>query len=288
MRALEDIAKDLYAVCYDVDRNITGHPDEDAAAWARANSARHAHTVRAILAHARTTGRKEIKVLNASGMSCGHQDFSIVDYIRRRTDIALDWTAFESPKSRYPAHEVFHNYMKRLGIFVELSDFSKPGAMYGEGRAVYDVVVFTEIAEHLDHTTLLRALAGMREMMKDDGTIVLTTPNLVSLVNRIRVLSGNGDGPYFGDGELNRERGLYGHVAIYDARRMTRLLRDAGCAVREVHTFNSYFCRPFRRAPRAWAAVRMIGAATRLIANAGGTLFITAGKGEPVPIPFEI
>lgn len=285
---LSSIARELRAVCFDVDRNITGHPGEVAAAWARVNARRHAHTVRAILRHARLAAKTEISVLNASGLSCGHQDFSIVDFLRRRTGLAVRWVACESPNSPYLSDERFRRYVESLGIRLVFSDFSGGGLALGKECGPFDVVIFTEIAEHLDHSTLLRMFRDLRANLRDDGVLVVTTPNLASLANRFRLLLGNGDGPYFGDGMANLERGLYGHVVLYDARRLCRLARDAGYLVRSAYTFNSYFHGSFRRDPSGWLGAALAGVLSRLAGSGGGTVFLLAGKGERVPIPFAI
>lgn len=285
MVPLKAIADAIRDTCYEVDRTVAGLPEEDAVAWARANAIRHAHTIRAMLAHAARAGKRELRVLNASGLSCGHQDFSIVRYFRDHAGIALRWTACESPRSPYLPKERFRGYVESLGIALLLTDISAPDGLSGAGHRAYDVVLFTEIAEHLDHTAFLRALGGIREALREDGMLVLTTPNLVSLANRARILSGNGDGPYFGDGNRNREEGLYGHVVNYDARRLGRLLRDAGLRVDGARTFNSYFRRPFSREPLKWLCFLFLDAAARIGKNAGGTLFLTASRGEILPIP---
>jgi len=286
--SLAVLSRELRGVCFDVDRHITGHTEEDAARWALVNSRRHAHTVRAILRHARAAGKKGISVLNASGLSCGHQDFSVVDFLRRRSGLDVRWVACESPNSPYLPHERFRRYVESLGIRLEFSDFSGGGLVLGKENGPFDMVIFTEIAEHLSHSTLLRMFRDLRAAMRDDGVLIVTTPNLASAVNRVRLLLGNGDGPYFGDGMENLERGLYGHVVLYDVRRLRRLMHDAGYLIRNAYTFNSYFHGSFRRDPAGWTGAALAGALSCPMRFGGGTVFLLAGKGERVPVPFGI
>ncbi len=76
MKKITDIAKSIYKTCYDVDRNITGLSDSDAKLWASSNSRRHAHTIIKLLDFIDLHRHKrQIRILNASGLSCGHQDF---------------------------------------------------------------------------------------------------------------------------------------------------------------------------------------------------------------------
>jgi SAM-dependent methyltransferase len=286
VRQILRIAKELYPVCFEVDRAIGGHPPEMAAAFARGNAMRHARTVQILLDQSRRRGKGSIRVINASGLSAGHQDFSVVGYLRNRAGISVDWTAFESPRSPYMEHIGHRERADRLGIRIILSDFTHSDRPYGDEEEVYDVGIFTEVAEHLDHSVLLQALKALHGILREDGVLLLTTPNMVSLPNRLRVLRGNGDGPYFGDGQANLEAGLYGHIALYDARRMERLLRDVGFRVLSAETFNSYFLKSFRDAPREWLAGKALDLLAWMIPNGGGTLLVLAGKGDRRPVSF--
>jgi SAM-dependent methyltransferase len=286
VRQIRRIAKELYPVCFEVDRAIGEHPPEMASAFARANAMRHAHTVQVLLDQSERRGTGSIRVINASGLSVGHQDFSIVEYIRNRTGISVDWTAFESPRCPYMGHTEYRERADRLGIRIILSDFSQSDRPYGDEEDAYDVGIFTEVAEHLDHSVLLHALKALHKILREDGVLLLTTPNMVSLPNRLRVLRGNGDGPYFGDGQANLEAGLYGHISLYDARRMERLLRDTGFRVLGTRTFNSYFLKSFRVAPMEWLAGKALDLLARMVPNGGGTLLVVAGKGDRRPVPF--
>ena len=286
MRNVRQIAKELYPACFEVDQEIAGHSQERAAVFARGNAKRHARTVQVLLEQSKRYRNESMRVINASGMSAGHQDFSVVEYLRNRAGISVDWTAFESPRSPYLEHPRHRERADRLGIRIILSDFSRSDRLYGEEEGAYDVGIFTEVAEHLDHSVLLQAFKALHRILREDGVLLLTTPNMVSLPNRLRVLLGNGDGPYFGDGQANLEAGLYGHIALYDARRMERLLGDAGFRVLSAKTFNSYFLKSFRDAPQEWLAGKALDLLAQMIPNGGGTLQVLAGKGDRRPVPF--
>ena len=76
------------------------------------------------------------------------------------------------------------------------------------GAATYDVVFFCEILEHLQHDPLA-VLAEIKRVLTPNGVLILTTPNVARLENRVRLLAGvniydpySGYGPY---GRHNRE-----------------------------------------------------------------------------------
>jgi len=280
---LREIAKSIYSVCYDVEIGIVGNKKEDAIAWARTNSLRHAHTIAAILYYIETNGLSRVRILNASGLASGHQDLSIAGFLRKNIDISLEWVAIESPASPYHGGLIFQEHMRREGIEIKLMDFTKDFDRWDFQESKYDVIIFTEIAEHLDHTTLLHALSFIRGIMANNGILILTTPNLVHLANRVRFLFGIGSSGYFGDGITNLEAGLYGHVAQYDIGMIGRLLKDVGFKI-------DWWSTPtFGYGPTEFTvATKLVSALSCLIPNSGREIFLIASVTEPSRIPFQI
>lgn len=287
METLKFITNSIYKICFEVERYITGHSEIDAALWAKANSIRHAHTIKAILDYAHKNNKKNLKILNASGLACGHQDFSIVSFLRKNMKIDIEWAAFESPNSRFLSIDLFKKYLKDLEIKLELADLSKTTELYGKEEETYNVVIFTEIAEHLDHSTLLNAFIAIRRKMTKDGILIVTTPNLVSLANRIRFLFGRGDSPYWGDGTQNLEKGLYGHIVNYDINRLKRLMHDLGYNIDSAYTF-TYGYGPSEKFLTKRLMHRVIDFISVFFKNSRTTLFVVATKSHPKKIPFQI
>lgn len=89
--------------------------------------------------------------------------------------------------------------------------------------ATFEAVFAGEIIEHLvDTGTFLREI---RRVLSDDGVLVLTTPNLASFENRLRLLLGRY--PMWVEYDL----GDQGHVRSYTAPTLRRHLRDEAFAV---------------------------------------------------------
>ena len=101
----------------------------------------------------------------------------------------------ESPQSKYLKNDLFNSYISNLKIKLELVDFKYANGenFKEEWNEYFDIIIFTEIAEHLDHSTLIKSLITIRSKLKNSGILIVTTPNLVSISNRIRFLCGNGD-----------------------------------------------------------------------------------------------
>ncbi|MEW5801279.1 MAG: methyltransferase domain-containing protein [bacterium] len=291
---LKKVSNSIQQTCFDVDRYITGQPEADAEFWSKANSIRHAYTILEIVRYAKKKDKNFLKILNASGLSCGHQDFSIATFLREQTAIRFKWIAYESPHSEYLSNDRFKSYISDLQINLRLSDWNQSPGLYGEDSD-FDVVIFTEIVEHLDHSTLLKCLMAIRERMRDDGILVITTPNSVSLINRIKILLANGDDLYWGDGRQNYERGLYGHIAAFDLRRMERLLEDTGYRSCEAFTFTykpyTFACNRTSNAIGIikFTVYRAIDFLSQFGNTMGRSLFIVAEKcDEAKEIPFQI
>ncbi|MEK6647558.1 MAG: hypothetical protein AABY84_12885 [Candidatus Firestonebacteria bacterium] len=284
---IKTIANDIYEICYDVEKNIVGHSEIDATLWAKANSIRHSHTIHMILEYIKNNNKKELKILNASGLSCGHQDFSIVNFLRKNIQPKIEWKAYENPNSKYLSIDLFKKYLKGLGITIELSDFSKTANLYGEKDGIYDIVIFTEIAEHLDHSTLLNLLISIRKKMREDAILIITTPNLLSLPNRIKFFLGHIDSFYWGHGTQNLEKGLYGHIVNYDINRLIKLLNDIGYHTDKAYTFTFGYSPTTEKNLIKHLILKIIDFIALFFKNSRCSIFIAASKTHPQKIPFQ-
>jgi len=166
-----------------------------------------------------------------------------------------------------------------------------------------DVILFTEIAEHLEHADLLRSLETIAALLGNEAYLILTTPNFDRFEYRIQHLLGR-EVAYWGDGYANLRGGLFGHIVYYNIPRLRRLLNDAGLSLTAARTFN--FPEPdpalsgFRKiaagmklqvlnsliamGERSWRFPRFMNATKTL----GELLYIEARRGERVEIPFAL
>lgn len=277
------IAKALFNTCLTVDRDITRLPDKEARLWAKSNALRHALTVKAILNNSDRKKKEGLKILNASGINCGHQDFSIMEYLKNHFEEHVDWTVFDSPNNKYLKEEKFQEMLESSGIDLQLSDFKNADTLYGNNDSKYDVILFTEIAEHLEHSTFLKCLKVMRSKLSDNGVIVITTPNMLSLANRMRFLFGRGDRMYYGEGNKNLDFGLFGHIVLYDLYRLKKLLRDSGFKPLEGYTFDDNHGADKKKLGKK-ILVSLLELFAHFVKNSKKRLIIVAQKDEPVYI----
>lgn len=104
----------------------------------------------------------------------------------------------------------------RLDVEVEVLPFPEE---------FFDVVVAAELIEHLYDTD--RFLEGIRRVLKKDGFLVLTTPNLGSLGRRLLLLAGRN--PII---EVAVSEGSAGHIRYFVKDSLEELLKKHGFIIK--------------------------------------------------------
>lgn len=116
---------------------------------------------------------------------------------------------------------------REKGLEASTSDLNRSGLPFSEG--IFDLIFAGEVIEHLVDTDGF--LAECQRCCKVGGYLLITTPNLASLENRIRLLLGMY--PIWVDYRLSG----CGHVRAYTPTVLKRQLRDHGFIVTK-HTGN--------------------------------------------------
>jgi len=136
---------------------------------------------------------------------------------------------------------------KEIECFDQLNFFigditRKEQVLNKEGRISnsegFDIIVFSEVLEHL-FSDDLTVLVNIRTLLKDDGILLLTVPNISSLWNRIRLLFGKN---VLGSKHeiINGVYGGYGHIREYTFKETLQLLSESGYKVVRKLGFNGY------------------------------------------------
>ena len=275
MESIKYISKQIENVIYSVEKYIMKHDESSAIWWAKANSIRHSHTINEILRYAQIKGWDSISMLNAGGMACGHQDFSISNYIRPKFKVS--WTSIDHPSSPYLKSEIFMDYIQKYEIDLKLTELKDINQALNNNK--FKIILFTEIVEHLEHGLLLQTLCALRQFMEDDGILIITTPNINHSLNRFKFLIGYDMAGYYGDGKLNLKAGMWGHISLYTIGHLKRLLSDCGWKTEFVKTFSQQKYHP---TPYLFYLIDSI------MPYCGQTIFIISSPGETVSIPFAL
>ena len=150
------------------------------------------------------------------------------------------------------------------GIQARVADVTRDGLPFPAGEM--DVVYAGALIEHLyDPESFLREC---RRVLCEEGIVIVSTPNIASLTSRLRMLLGRG--PKFYASALGWEFG--GHIRIFTAPGLRRLLEETGFAVEEMVS-NLVSFLPTWETRRPWSV-----ALGRLLPSLGEVLIARARK----------
>jgi len=128
--------------------------------------------------------------------------------------------------------EVYH-WKKRFdgeGIKFELCNLIKDPIPFQD--EYFDIVLFCEVLEHLSVRSLQIALKKINRVLKKDGVLILTTPNLAGLGSRLRLLRGSSPIPI--------DDFKFGHIRTYTATECISILQKSGFSIQNIHFKNVY------------------------------------------------
>ncbi|HAJ35400.1 MAG TPA: hypothetical protein DCL15_06870 [Chloroflexi bacterium] len=101
----------------------------------------------------------------------------------------------------------------------------------------YDLCLFCEVIEHLPPTIVPQTLAEIARVTKPGGGVIIATPNLASLVNRLVFLSG---ATIFSPSiPLDYAGGTYGHIRLYSPDEVNVLAQTVGLKLYRIWYCNS-------------------------------------------------
>lgn len=127
--------------------------------------------------------------------------------------------------------ERFQSLIQTHGLIIEKVNIETDDVKSWE--SMFDFVVFNEVFEHL-RINPIETLNKINSVLKPGGGLLLSTPNLSSLGNRISILIGKGfDSPFDEFNKLNKY-GHMGHVREYTARQVSVFLENTHFHVEKV------------------------------------------------------
>ena len=136
----------------------------------------------------------------------------------------VGWTAIEHPGREYVNKAEYRAAFGKFKCELVLSDIVRePFPLPAEE---FDVVTFSEVLEHLPAERLYSILREIARVTKTGGILIVSSPNLTSLENRIRLAKGKSilEMP----DEMSYAAGTYGHIRLYTTAEISRAMERLG------------------------------------------------------------
>lgn len=176
-----------------------------------------------------TAGRPFV-VLEA-GIGYGY----VTTCLRESLGASIAIHAVEHPHRQYIARAAFRDYLARNEIQFQTCDILGADVPWGDLR--FDVIILSEVLEHLPPTTAPDLLRRLARRLAPEGRLVMTSPNLHSLHRRINFMLGRSR-IFDLAVPLEFAPGTYGHIMIYGKPELRALLEYAGLRLSEFGFLN--------------------------------------------------
>lgn len=121
------------------------------------------------------------------------------------------------------------------GFQVERCDIEKEDLPFEPES--FDAVLFLEVFEHL-RINPIKTLKNLNEVMKPEGKLFLSTPNLYSYYYISNFVAGKGMDGGYEEFKMLEEAGHMGHVRTYCVREMKQFLENTGFDIEDYNYYN--------------------------------------------------
>jgi hypothetical protein len=245
--------------------------------WNKCHGPRNYYVIKAILEYAQEYGLRSLSVLNMSGMNEGKPDPVLVDLLSPSFGRGqLSWSTIDHPESLTFTDSRIQEWVKEREITCiarDHRDETRPADLHSA-----DVVLCTEIIEHLDYSDTIELMRSCWVALKPGGLLIVTTPNAVYLGHRVLFALGYWDFLHFNDDPAHVDQGLVGHTIYYDGKRITRLLKALNFINVRASTFNAGHGPGEYRNVLTRAAAISLRAISRIVPSSGQVLYVLAQR----------
>ena len=164
---------------------------------------------------------------------CGGGIMSLV-FKRMGYDVSgvHNWKSYASTDANH-VERMQRERLEREGVHTEDLDIVKD--LFPFQNDSFDVILFLGVIEHL-HSSPRNALREIHRVLKRGGILILTTPNLATLKNRLYVLAGKSN--YVELEYWYNSVPFFGHVREYAVDEIKQILAWGGFDVKRVKLSN--------------------------------------------------
>lgn len=183
----------------------------------------------------------------------------------------------EHPSRAYFFRPAYRHFLDRNHTHLIGNDLND-GLPFLSGE--FQQVYFCDVIEHLPMGCVGTVLDEIHRVLRPEGILILSTPNLNRLSNLFRFLSGYSVNPPF---EVSRHGRTFGHIREFAPKEMNRILSLHGFRVTgRTYGLNPYYAAEAFGAYNLFSAatVRMINRITAIVSrvfpSVGDQMFLTA------------
>ncbi|KKQ75953.1 MAG: Methyltransferase type 11 [Candidatus Woesebacteria bacterium GW2011_GWB1_38_5b] len=125
------------------------------------------------------------------------------------------------------------NKLRENNIILKPVDLYQPKYPWPDN--FFDFILFSEVMEHLIPAYLPHIFAEFNRIIKKNGYLIVTTPNIASLLKRLNLMSGKN--PIEFDLRFH-DKGTFGHIREYTMPELISILQNANFKILET----KYYC----------------------------------------------
>lgn len=173
--------------------------------------------------------------LSGSALELGANPYFTTWLLRTYTDLDITLANFFGTADTVGSQEVALTVGQERHTFkADFHHFNIETATYPFADKSFDVVFFCEILEHLQHDPTW-PLREIHRVLKDDGVLILTTPNAADASKIHAVLKGHSIWDQYSG------HGVYGrHSREYSFGEVHRIVEHTGFVIEQAFTADSY------------------------------------------------
>lgn len=149
----------------------------------------------------------------------------------------FEWSGIEHPGREYIQDKLYRELFQQSGCNVKLCDLTRQPLPFDNGY--FSLISFSEVLEHLPIEKVMFVIEEMHRVLCVGGWIITTSPNLVSLNNRVKILLGKSvfEPPL----PLSQKGETFGHVRLYTVEEFIALCKLLNLHARKVQYKSTFY-----------------------------------------------